>query len=1009
MLRKLNFLTFVFLLALNTAILQAEETVLYDWEFNTSGDLEGWKNGGGIRDVRVEDGALKATYTGNDPILFCAPVEFTTRKGQMFEIRMKASCDTSCELYFSNTHEGPYGGFTGEKMKVWQIRGDGNFYTYRFIPGWLEEGKIIQLRLDPGSPRPEFFEKAGFEIDFVKIVDLNYDSIPVTAPAWDFTRPETVRNVWKPAGAAAEYVPEGVKVTFQPENGMMLKTPRLTSGPIRTANENDSLCWCAVEMSVTHGVAGRLFITSDALKEPVEVPFALNCDGKMHLYNLPVAVKGFDPRDVYFLTLETSDSQEAVAVVKSIRFTPEPQGPAQLELRDGGGLTDALVRAGRDLAFEFRLTNIGGRTAEQLRAVNVALPEGVSLVSSDFREGRSLEPFDSATCKMQIRSEKAVRGTAKVTLAFESEPASEAILNSKAENKENRTLKLTQTLEFPVEILPSLNLPKADYVPQPQPVKSDYEIGALYFPGWAKPEAWERIFPVAPIRKPVLGWYDEANPECIDWQIKWAVENGIQYFLVDWYWNKGNQHLDHWVNSFQKARYKSYFKWAMMWANHNGPGSHSEEDQAAVTKFWIENYFNTPEYYTIDGRPVVMIWSPEGMDRDLREIYAKKGVELKRGEGVKKLLDLSQKMARDAGLKGIYFISMKWPESSTRAEDIQWLADAGFEMTSLYHYMDDGNKAPNGRYFSFDYCVDSILPYWEARKETGILPFLPNLSTGWDSRPWHGLRQTVIYDRTPEKFRKICEKCKEFTGRNGIRNVLLAPLNEWGEGSYAEPNKEFGFGMYEAVRDTFCEKPAEGWPLNYTPADVGLGSYDLSFRKPDPDAIMNVTFDAEGTSDSEKPQVWTALMGISEPELRGGVLAFTTMNRDPALKAGFQSFFASRCRRIVIRMKLTPVKEGKEGKDVEDAVNVKNAQKISGVPDVFPSADSAQLFWGTQLYPISETTTQRTPVFLDGVFHEYTFPVSDSRYWQGKIEALRFDPCSTPGVNVEIDFIRLEK
>ena len=29
----------------------------------------------------------------------------------------------------------------------------------------------------------------------------------------------------------------------------------------------------------------------------------------------------------------------------------------------------------------------------------------------------------------------------------------------------------------------------------------------------------------------------------------------------------------------------------------------------------------------------------------------------------------------------------------------------------------------------------------------------------------------------------------------------------------------------EAVRDTFGEKPTEGWPPNYAPEDVGLGPY----------------------------------------------------------------------------------------------------------------------------------------------------------------------------------------
>ena len=103
---------------------------------------------------------------------------------------------------------------------------------------------------------------------------------------------------------------------------------------------------------------------------------------------------------------------------------------------------------------------------------------------------------------------------------------------------------------------------------------------------------------------------------------------------------------------------------------------------------------------------------------------------------------------------------------------------------------------------------------------------LPNLATGWDDRPWHGDRGTVVYGRTVPLFRKICEDAKRFADENGIKRLGLAPLNEWGEGSYLEPCKEFGFEMYDALRDVFCDKPAQGWPPNITPEDIGLGPYD---------------------------------------------------------------------------------------------------------------------------------------------------------------------------------------
>ena len=74
-------------------------------------------------------------------------------------------------------------------------------------------------------------------------------------------------------------------------------------------------------------------------------------------------------------------------------------------------------------------------------------------------------------------------------------------------------------------------------------------------------------------------------------------------------------------------------------------------------------------------------------------------------------------------------------------------------------------------------------------------------------------------------FRRICADAKKFADETGVTRLLIGPLDEWGEGSIGYPNRELGFGMLEAVRDTFGEKPAEGWPLNYAPEDVGLGPY----------------------------------------------------------------------------------------------------------------------------------------------------------------------------------------
>lgn len=312
--------------------------------------------------------------------------------------------------------------------------------------------------------------------------------------------------------------------------------------------------------------------------------------------------------------------------------------------------------------------------------------------------------------------------------------------------------------------------------------------------------------------------------------------------------------LHEWLDGYEKSRYKSQIKWAMMWANHNPPGTHSVQDQINVTQHWIDHYFNTPGYYRIDGKPVVMVWMWENMDRDL-------------GEGAStKLLELSQEMARKAGYPGIYFIDMKWPEAGTSPEIIGKIREVGFDCTSIYHYMESGGRGVNQYFYHFDDVAATNADHWEALYETGILPFLPNLSTGWDDRPWHGCAGCSIPGRTVAAFEKICADARAFAERTGIRRLLVAPLNEWGEGSYAEPNTEFGFGMYEALRKTFAKEPAGGWPLWYGPEDVGRTA--RQFRNPEETRRTKWNF-ADGAQGWHGEAVRTPVSGSLELELRG--------------------------------------------------------------------------------------------------------------------------------------------
>jgi hypothetical protein len=61
----------------------------------------------------------------------------------------------------------------------------------------------------------------------------------------------------------------------------------------------------------------------------------------------------------------------------------------------------------------------------------------------------------------------------------------------------------------------------------------------------------------------------------------------------------------------------------------------------------------------------------------------------------------------------------------------------------------------------------------------------------------------VIVNNTPERFRSALQRAKDLTLKHppGARIITLTSWNEWGEGSYLEPDTVHGMKYLEAVRE----------------------------------------------------------------------------------------------------------------------------------------------------------------------------------------------------------------
>jgi hypothetical protein len=906
---------------------QGRPRIVAEWTFDRDGDMQGWQPNSHLTGVTVTNGVLACRAVGSDPILELRPLlDLPTSPWQMIEVRLRSSQSGPCEFFWSNTTQGRYGGFSQDKTTRFQVDGDGQWHTYRLLPFWHRERKLVRLRLD-------VYDGTSFTVDFIRVLELAMPP-PASRAEFDFTRG---LQGWQVVGdGSCRSTPKGLAMTLSNTEAFLLSPPLQVRADgqsfvsVQVAAQNES---AALPREFT------LFFATDQAPGLHTLRVPDTGGAAERLYNLDMlAVPGWRGR-VMALGLRTSHGTGAAACLRSLRISDDPQGPPQLD-PVSFALEDAAPRAGAPSTLRAIVSNTGGTTATNLQA-KLGLPGEIQLLSATPTNSwvARLGAGEEAEFRWRVRAAKPLTGTATLQLIADN--------GSRAD------------LGTPLAFSAELGLPKAAYVPEPKPVRGECEVGAYYFPGWKSASQWHPLQRF-PERRPVLGWYHEGDPEVADWHIKWAVEHGITFFAYDWYWSQGARQLEHALHDgYFKARYRHLLKFCLLWANHNAPRTSSLEDCVAVTRYWIELYFRRPEHLTIDGKPVMIIFSPHRLTEDLTS------------DGVKRAFEAMRAECQRAGLKGLHLVACVGDVGGARQA-----ATEGYDAVTAYNWPSLGMTGGSGMYAPFEALLGGYRRHWEHLLGQSPIPLSPlPICGGWDSRPWHGDNNLVRFGRTPELFKRHLQDAEQLLEtRNpklGTRNlVLIEAWNEWGEGSYIEPHREFGFGYLDAIRDVFTVAPRRHTDL--TPPDVGLGPYDVPPPEPSRTA-WDFERDEEG---------WNNTMDLADVKSAGGVLAARTTGRDPAFFGPPIQIQASEFGSVVLRMKLE--RTGNQ-----------------------PLSDTAQLFWRTSRLPESEASSARFAVTADGQWHDCQVDVGRNPRWRGVITRLRLDPCNQPKVGVAIDSICL--
>jgi len=326
------------------------------------------------------------------------------------------------------------------------------------------------------------------------------------------------------------------------------------------------------------------------------------------------------------------------------------------------------------------------------------------------------------------------------------------------------------------------------------------DIGVFYFPGWhSQSRYWKDIkgLPESrspnvpwPDREPLLGYYAEEDIKVAEQHIDWASQYGINFFAYDWYWNGKTTYLNHAIDNFLKASNNSKLKFSLLWANHGEvPKDLKQFDE--MVDYWLQHYFSHPQFYKINGKPVVFVFSSGQLETSVKKF----------GWTTRSIFDRANERVKKAGIAGLLFVSTTNARPSDALE--QELVSQGYFAYTGWNYVVSKDKRREADYQSM---VDTYLDFYQAAQNThGYLHYFVPASPGWDARPWSGVNSVVRHASSPDKFQQMLLGAKQLLNskKSMPRIIMIEAWNEFGEGAYIEPSKQWGFQYLERIKAVF--------------------------------------------------------------------------------------------------------------------------------------------------------------------------------------------------------------
>jgi hypothetical protein len=383
----------------------------------------------------------------------------------------------------------------------------------------------------------------------------------------------------------------------------------------------------------------------------------------------------------------------------------------------------------------------------------------------------------------------------------------------------------------------------AFYLPQFHPIPENNEWWGAGFTEWTNVTKATPLFRghLQPKLPADLGFYDLRVPEVRAAQADLARACGIEGFCYWHYWfGNGRRILE---RPFQEvlSNGEPDYPFCLAWANqswsgiwHGNPGAvlirqeYPGPDDEAAHFAWALGAFRDPRYMRVNGKPIFVVYAPhdlpstDGFVGHWRRLASAAGLPGLYFVAVSTVYDAGIDLYRDPILAPFDAVTPLTPQDFLNGPGRRsrvnlrrrWRErDFGWKLRRLTE------KYRRPARFDYQHVVASALETMPDDPR-----FLPCVLPNWDNTPRSGVRGVVFENSTPQLFAHYLAKAVTKVSNRPAETaiVFIKAWNEWAEGNYLEPDRQYGHRYLEVIRAVTSRPYASGTSTARVPSEALL-------------------------------------------------------------------------------------------------------------------------------------------------------------------------------------------